>query len=568
MKSLKTTAFALVLAASFGIMACNPLSKMAKNAEAVKYSVSPDPLEMHNDSVAIKISVKYPPNYFHKKAVIDVVPTLKYDGKEKEFPAQTLQGEAADGDGKVINYVKGGTLNYEDVIPYDKGMDVAELHVKAVGKVKTKSKTLGEMKLADGTDITPTLVKSDDRPIMGKDKFVKVVPKSMNAQINYLINSSYVQPKELNQDDIKALKTFVEEGVEKGWVFKGMNSQAYASPDGEISVNENLANDRAESATSAIMRILKRAKVEGYDAEGFATNTGKGEDWNGFKAAMQASDIKDKDLIIRILSMYQDLNKREQEIKNLAATYVEVADRILPGLRRSVITMNAEEQARTDAEIQALLKSNPDTLSIEEMLYGATLTNDMNEQLNIFKTASRVHQGDWRGPNNVGYIYIMQNKVNDAEAEFKKADGLSKDNAIVKNNLGVCARLRGNRDGAMAMYNDASGAGADVNYNMAIIQIMKGDYAGAVGNMSGATTFNAALAKTLNGDHDGALKALEGSDDKATADGYYLKAIINAKKGDKSAAAQALKNAIAKDASIKGKAAKNVVLLNAEVPMN
>ena len=138
MKSLKTTALALVIAGSFGMMACNPLSKMAKNAEAVKYSVSPDPLEMHGDSVAIEISVKYPPKYFHKKAVIDVVPTLKYDGKEKEFPAQTLQGESATADGKVINFEKGGSLKYEDVIPYEKGMDVAELHVKAVGKVKTK----------------------------------------------------------------------------------------------------------------------------------------------------------------------------------------------------------------------------------------------------------------------------------------------------------------------------------------------------------------------------------------------------------------------------------------------
>ena len=161
----------------------------------------------------------------------------------------------------------------------------------------------------------------------------------------------------------------------------------------------------------------------------------------------------------------------------------------------------------------------------------------------------------------------MQNKVNDAETQFKKADGLSKDNPIIQNNLGVCARLRGNIDGAMSMYENAGGAGADVNYNKGIIQIMRGDYSAAVSNLSGKT-FNVALAKCLNGDYDGALNALDGSDDKATADGYYLKAIINAKKGDKSGAAQALKNAVAKDASIKGKAERNVVLLNAEIPMD
>lgn len=568
MKSLKITAFALAIAGAFSFMACNPLSKMAKNAEAVSYSVSPDPLEMHNDSVAIEINVKYPPKYFHKKAVIDVVPTLKYDGKEKEFPAQTLQGEAATADGKVINFEKGGSLKYTDVIPYEKGMEIAELHVKAVGKVKTKEKTLGELKLADGTDCTPLLVKSDDRPILGKDQFVKIIPKSFNAQINFLINSSYVQPKELNDQDMKDLKAFVEEGVKNEWVFKGMSSQAYASPDGEISVNENLANDRAESASKAADRILDRAKVEGNDAEGFYTNTGKGEDWEGFKKAMQASDIKDKDLIIRILSMYSDLNKREQEIKNLAATYVEVADKILPGLRRSMLTLSAEEQARTDQEIQAMLKSSPDSLSVEEILYAATLTNDMNEQLDIYKTAERVHPGDWRGPNNVGYILIMQNKVNDAEASFKKAESLSKDNAIIKNNLGVCARLRGNASGAMAMYNDAGGAGSEVNYNKGIIQIMKGDYSSAVSNMSGANTYNAALAKCLNGDYDAALKTLDASDDKTTAEGYYLKAVISAKKGDKAGAATALKNAIAKDASLKGDAERNIVFISAGVPIN
>ena len=256
-------------------------------------------------------------------------------------------------------------------------------------------------------------------------------------------NSSQVRSSEYNDEDYKAFREFLKEGSTKGWAFKGVKVAAYASPDGEISKNDNLANERAESAKKALDTYFKKNKIEAAKADGFYTLEGKGEDWEGFKTKMQASDIKDKELILRVLQMTSDLDKREQEIKNLAATYTEVAEKVLPELRWSAFTVMAEEQSRTDEEISKLVKSSPDSLSVEEILYAATLVEDLNDKLSIYNSAKKVYPNDWRGHNNAGYIMLLQNKANEAKTEFEAALNAENGNKVASNNLAICHKLSG-----------------------------------------------------------------------------------------------------------------------------
>lgn len=553
---------ALAIFITGGMLACNPLKKMSEEAENVKYTVNPNPLELHGDSVAMSISGKIPPEYFHKKAVVEVTPVLRTKGTNpevvQEFETLTLVGEAATAEGQKITQASGGSFKYEDKIEYKDAMVYASLDAKIVGVFKGNKKEFGIFPIGEGTKITPRLVMADEKPILGQDEFVKVVPKKLDAQINYLVNSSQVRSTELRDEDYSALKDFLKEGVEKGWVFKGVKVAAYASPDGEISLNENLANDRAKSAKNALMSDFRRAKVEGYKDDAFFSLEGKGEDWEGFKSKMEASDIKDKALILRVLQMYSDLNEREKEIKNLAATYTEVAEKILPELRRSAITLMAEEQARSDEEISRLVKAAPDSLSIEEILYAATLTEDLNEKLSIYQSAKKVYPNDWRGHNNTGYILLLQNKANEAKAEFEAALEADASNKIASNNLGICHKLAGNTTKAKELYEAAKGAGNEVNYNIGIINIMEGNYSAATTNLGNYKSFNTALAKLLNGDPGAAIKTIDGSDEKDMALAYYLKAVAGARTGNNELTINNLKTAFSKDASLKKRAMKDI----------
>ncbi len=432
-------------------------------------------------------------------------------------------------------------------------MKVATLELRAQGAVKTKTKDLPAKKVADGTIVTPLLVRNDEKPVLAKDKFEKTIPRTITGEIFFVISQSQVRSTEINSKEMKDLKAFITNGMAKNFTFKGINVSAYASPDGELDKNANLAQDRAKETVKSLMEWAKEKKVKftNGEAKEFYNTVTTAEDWDGFKKAMEASTIKDKELILRVLTMYSDGPTREKEIKNLSKTWAELADKILPKLRRSVITVNADENSRTDAQITALLTSAPDSLSVEEMLYGATLTQDINTKLTIYKTAEAKYASDWRTSNNVGYILILQNKLADAEAEFKKADGLSANNPIVKNNLGICARWKGDRKAAMDLYKSATSAGPEATYNMGVIEIQNGNYGAAVSDFGNNNTFNAALGKLLNGSNDGAMTTIEASPEKDAAAGLYLKAVISARQGKADGVTSNLKAAIIKDATYK-----------------
>jgi tetratricopeptide (TPR) repeat protein len=489
---------------------------------------------------------------------VELTPTLTYTGGETPYKTAYFQGEKAVGNNTVIPYETGKAFNYTHKVAYTPAMSESELMVKILGKQGSKELAFDPIKLADGVITTPYLMLSDDKVLLGKDAFERITNHSQDATLNYLVNSSQVRGTELKEDDIKAMATFIKEFAKKGNIkLQSLTIDAWASPEGELSLNENLADDRAKSAKGWAKPELLRAKADTAKADEFYTLTPRGEDWDGFKTAMQASSIADKDLVLRVLEMYPDVAKREAEVKNMAATYEEIADKILPALRRSEMKLNYQVIGKTDAQLTEMSRTMPDSLNVEELLFAATLTTDLNEQLRIYKETERVHPGDYRGANNVGYVYMMQNKLAEAEAEFQKANTI-KDNPVSTNNLGVVARLKGDRKKAAELYNKAMAAGPEVKYNLGIINIQNGDYASANSNMSGTKSFNAALAKMLGGDPAGAQAIMDDSSEKDSAMGHYLMAIIGARQNNGDMVRNHLGMAVQKDASLREKAMKDL----------
>ncbi len=546
---------------SLVLASCNPLNKMIKNAPLVKYNAEPNPIELKGDEVAITFNGEIPPEYWHKKVKADITPVLIYPAEsatptEKELKTFTVIGEVVEGDGKKIAYEEGGKISWSDKVTYEPAMETAKVEYRIHGTFKKKEKDLPAVKVADGTIVTQLLVKGDERVIAGKDNFVRVTPVSTQADIHYLVNSPSVRSSELRSDDLKALKNFLDSAEGNRIAVKGVNVSAYASPDGELLKNENLANDRAESATKAVKNIFKKALKDATLADEGYTSGGKGEDWDGFKAEMEKSEIADRDLIIRLLQMHSDVEKREQEIKNLSKTYKSISKEIMPKLRRSMITVQAEKTGYSDEELKTLSTSNPEVLNVEEILKAATLFDDLNQKLSIYKAAAAQFGDDWRTNNNVGFVLFQQNKLDDAKMAFEKA--AASNEPTVMNNLGAIARLQGDVAKAKEYYSKATGAGTEVSHNLGIINVMEGEYAAAVSNLSAhGNSFNLALAKALNGDNDGALTTLDASEENGTGLGFYLKAVASARKGDAAGATMNLTKAIQKDASFKDKAKKN-----------
>ena len=548
----------VVLVAALVITGCNGLGKMNKYVSKITYTVDPNPLIVQGDTVHVNVNGNFPGKYFAKKAQVELTPTITYAGGEAPLKMAGFQGEKAAGNYTAVPYETGKSFSYSDKVAYAPAMAESQLMLKILGKQGKKEKPFDPIKLADGVITTPYLMMSDDKVIMAKDNFVRVTSHSMSATINYLVASEQVRPGELKDADIKAVGDFVKANAKnERMVMKGATVDSYASPEGEIKMNDGLADKRDNSGKKWLMGELVKNKYAFAKDEAFYTLNPRGEDWDGFKAAMEASSFADKDLVLRVLQMYPDVDKRESEIKNMAATYKEIAEDILPTLRRSEIKLNYDITGYSDEELTQMSKTMPDSLNVEELLKAATLTTDMNEQYRIYKECERVHPTDYRASNNAGCVLYAQNKMADAEAEFQKANSIT-DNPISTNNLAAITRQKGDRVKAMDMLKKAASAGPEVKYNMGLINIQNGDYASANSNMSGVNSFNSALAKMLGGDAAGAQHILEQSPDKDTAKGHYLMAIIGARTSNGDLVKNQLGMAAQGDASLRDKAMKDL----------
>ncbi|MDE5420518.1 hypothetical protein L3049_21210 [Labilibaculum sp. DW002] len=554
MKRSKVISLASLLLSVVVLSSCAGLSKMKKEASNIKYQVTPEVLEAHADMVDVKITVNIPANYFNKNVTLVATPVLKYDGGEKAFAPKTLQGEKVQGNAMVVPYETGKTITYKGSIDYDKAMRISELEVRMTASKGEKSLNFDPVKIADGVKATATLVQNNPANIIGKDAFQRIIAETKEADLHYLINSSQVRWSEMKTEDIKALGEYfktVEADANKE--YKGIEVSAYASPDGAEDFNEKLAGKREVSSSKYVKKSMKKAKLSNYASEDFFKSKVTPEDWDGFKKLMQASNIRDKELILRVLSMYTDPEVREKEIKNISAAFSEVKKEILPKLRRAKFMVNVDNIGKSDDQIKDLAKNNPAELNVEELLYAATLTKVASEKLAIYETAKKQFAKDWRSHNDAGMVLFGMGKVDEAKANFDKADQLSANNPVVKNNLGAVELVKGNTADAEVLFGAATGAGSEVNYNLGIVAVKKAQYDLAAQQFGECNCVNSALANILAGKYTVALEKLnKNTSDNAMVD--YLKAIVGARTNNENLIFSNLKSATAKDASLKATA--------------
>ncbi|MFC2086428.1 tetratricopeptide repeat protein [Bacteroidota bacterium] len=559
MKKSSINYLAIIVAAIF-LTNCGGVNKMVKMAADVSYSVSPSILEMHGDSVEITVSGKFPPKYFNKKAIVTVTPMINTKSGDVSFDSYTLQGEDVEANNQPIPFVNGGGFSYTDKVAYNEDMRISTLNLKLTAAVGETSVDLPDQKLADGVVSTPLLLKVDPKAIKASDKFVRVTSDSYGADIHYKINRAEVRNTELKEDDIKALEDFIKNASSaERHHFTGAEILAYASPDGAEDLNTKLASKREKSAETYLTKQFKKAKTDEFKAENFLTTKETPEDWDGFKALMQKSDIQDKELILRVLSMYSDPEVREKEIKNISKAYEIIAEEILPKLRRSKMNINIDKIGYSDEELLVLIDSIPDSLNVEELLKAATLTDDLDKQLMVYQTIIKNVPECWRGHNNAGYVYLEKEMYAEAAKAFEDALGADNNNTMVLNSLGVINHINGDLEKAMEYYDAAAGAGDVVGYNKGILAIKKGEYDIALQNeFFKEPSFNFALAKLLNyskskntGEFDAALGILKKVDDQDDAKLYYLKAIIGARQQNSELMINSLKTAFEKDDSLK-----------------
>jgi len=558
MRSSKFNYLVLFILGTAVLMSCASLKKMKKDAGKMSYSVVPEMLETNNGKVDIALQGRIPEKYFLKRASIIATPVLKTTEGEKFYEPFFLQGESVKANNKVISYSDGGSVSYKGSIPFEYEMRKSELVLKIRATMGRQMLDFEPVKLADGVIATSTLVDNSPFSILGVqksknttavydatiDKYQRIVPEKYVADLIYLINSSEVRGQEMTKEEIKQLSQYIADAYKADRKeLKGVEVSAYASPDGNLDLNTKLSAKREGSALMVVEKDLNKNNVQTELSAEYTP-----EDWDGFKELMEKSSIQDKELILRVLSMYSDPEVREREIKNLSSAFTAVATDILPKLRRSKITASVDLVGRTDEEISALAINDPSKLNQAELLYAATLTSDPQIQKIIYTNFTKVYADDWRGYNNLGTVLLALNDVDSAAVNFEKADQLNPKNPIIQNNLGCVELKKKNLAKAEELFGAATGAGKEVSDNLGIVKIMQGQYETATKYFTDETQSpaNRALAQLLNNDNNGALRTLNAAPVESGRI-YYLKAIIAARTARTSMMYENLGKAIKKD---------------------
>ncbi len=530
----------------------------------MQIETEPSMLAIHGDSIPIEIKGSFPESY-NKRAVVDFTPVLKYGDKTKQLETLYFQGEEVDDQykkpGAVVIPSTGGTFTYKTYVKYEPGMDVCELFVEPMTSVKGRTPgSMGDRKIADGLIMTSKRLNNIENVIVAEHGFQRDIVVGESGTIYYVVNRHDLNLNyKLNKtDEAKEGISNMKDFIAKGWEIKSIDINAWASPEGEESFNQGLSQRRSETAEKYTLKEYKKyvkAKAKELDIPKEEVEqeiefnlSANGEDWDGFMKALQASDIKDKNIIANVVNSQADPAKREQEIRNMTVIYKEIEDELLPPLRRAEILVNCIEPSLSDEEIGEYATSAPDSLNVNELLYSATLTDDANAQLNIYKTVIDQFPDDWRGYNNAGHASVSLEDYEAASNYFAKAKSIAGDNGIVLNNSGAMASKDKDFEQARADYMAAQKQGVDVKYNMGIVKIAEGNYNGAVNSFSGKKCdYNLALAHTMAGNFNAATSTLNCAE--KTAEVHYLQAVIGARTDNGSMVFDNLKKAIAADAS-------------------
>ena len=527
-------------------------SKKMGPLSADYFTVTPQVLEAVGGKVPATINGKFPEKYFNKKAVVEVTPVLKWNGGEAKGQPATFQGEKVEGNDQSISYKMGGSYTMKTSFDYVPEMAKSELYLEFKATIGKKEVTIPAVKIADGVISTSELVNNtlgNANPALGEDAFQRIIKEKHDANIMFLIQQANIRSSEL-----KTAKEFnkevanVNEAANKK--ISNIEVSAYASPDGGVSLNTTLAENRENNTTKMLNKDLKKAKIDApIDAKYTA------QDWEGFQELVSKSNIQDKELILRVIAMYQDPAQRESEIKNISAVYKELANTILPQLRRSRLTLNYEIIGKSDEEIAKLASSNPSELNIEELLYAATLTNDPAKQEAIYTQATKQFPNDYRAYNNLGKLAYQAGNIDKAESYFKKAANVNA-SPEVNMNLGLVSLMKGDKAAAEAYFGKAAGT-KELGESMGNLYIAQGQYERAVNSFGDSKTNSAALAQILAKDYNKAKNTLA---NVTRPDAYtdYLMAVLGARTNNSSMVTSSLKSAVAKDSSLAKKAATDL----------
>ena len=537
------------------------LSSCSKMGElsADYFTTSPQVLEAVGGKVPVTINGKFPEKYFKKKAVVTVTPVLKWEGGQAVGTPATFQGEKVEGNDQTIYYKAGGAYTMKTTFDFVPAMAKSELYLQFDAKVGKKEVSIPEVKIADGvlatgegwaTNANSTLGATE--PSMSADKFQRIIKEAKEANIMFLIQQANVRANQLKTDEMNALNEQMKtiKADTKNLALTNVEVTAYASPDGELGLNEKLAGNRESNAAAYAKKQMKKAKLEGNVDTKYTA-----DDWDGFKTLVEKSNIQDKEVILRVLSMYNDPERREAEIKNLSSVYGTLADEILPQLRRARLTLNYEVIGRSDDEILNTYSTSPKDLTVEEMLYAATLVKGTSDKEAIYKKTTEIYPKDYRAFNNLANLAYAEGDIKEAASYLAKAANINANAPEVNNNLGLIALLNGEKEKAEAYLAKGSGA-ENLNEALGNLYIAKGQYDRAVSSFNDAKTNSAALAQIMAKDYNKAKNTLEAI---ATPDAYtsYLKAIVGARTNNASMVASNLAKAVKADAAYAQKAVKD-----------
>ena len=516
------------------------------------FSVTPQVLEAVGGKVPATINGTFPEKYFNKKAVVEVTPVLKWDGGQAVGQSAVFQGEKVEGNDQTIAYKAGGNYTMKTVFDYVPEMAKSELFLEFTAKVGNKEVAIPAVKVADGVISTSEIVAqtvATANVALGEDAFQRIIKEKHDANIMFLIQQANVRSSELKtakafQVEVKAIGEAANKQI------TNIEISAYASPDGALDLNQGLAEKRQDATAKVVNKNLKKDKMEANVDTKYTA-----EDWEGFQELVSKSNIQDKELILRVLSMYKEPEQREQEIKNISSVYSDLADEILPQLRRSRLTLNYEIIGKSDEEIANLADNNAKELSLEELLYAATLAKDAAKKEAIYTKATQLFPNDYRAFNNLGKLAYEAGDMDKAENLLKKALTV-KENPEANMNLGLVALAKGKAAEAESYLGKAAG-NPELNEALGNLYVAQGQYERAVNAFGDAKTNSAALAQILAKDYNKAKSTLAAV---ANPDGYtdYLNAVIGAKTNNAAMVISNLKSAVAKDSSLAKKAATDL----------
>lgn len=527
-----------------------------KSLSADNFKVNPNPLETEGGKVQATINGMFPEQYMNRKAVVTVIPELRFtkDGIQQKVQGQpaTFQGEKVMGNDQVISYLLGGHYTMKTAFDYQPAMQQSDLYLTFDAKVGNKTVHVPAVKIGNGVIATSELYHqtvASAQPCVAQDAFQRITEQKQEANIRFLIQQAELRKSELQsnsvQDFVKMLQQIARD--QEGLNLTDVEISAYASPDGGVQLNEKLANKRQQNTESYVRQQMKDAKLEGGISSEYTA-----QDWEGFQELVKASNIPDKDVILRVLSMYQDPQEREQQIKNLSQGFRELAEGVLPELRRARMTINYEVIGRDDDQIFEQYQKDASQLSAEELIYAASIATTDTEKENILKTTARLYPKDGRIYNNLGVLAMQQGKKEEAKQYFAQAGDVTEASA----NLGLMALQAGDTQTAENLIAKSAGA-YGLSEALGNLHLAQGNYALAQQDFGYHPSNSAALAQLLNKDYERAQRTLKNvKDPDAMTD--YLAAIVQARQGNRDAAASFLRSAIQKDPSLKAYADKDL----------